>query len=201
MQVPSLFCFALVFFPFARATFPLECHFWQTHRNSTCCQNFSLLPCPPHECVYSSWSHSFPATICLFNVFLLLDPVSLGNNKVSVYIFRCFHLFLGTILKKIFICAFEKGCELRAHTRFNGVKVRNGTGRMTKFCLSFFSYFIHLVPEMQELVSPCREVTSEKYNDAFGILPYKEFCLKTASVSCFSSWRKDLSAHNNAMWH
>lgn len=49
------------------------------------------------------------------------NAVSLGNNKIAVCVFRCFHLFLGTILKKIFVCAFGKGHESRAYTKFSGV--------------------------------------------------------------------------------
>lgn len=38
-------------------------------------KGFSLLLYPPHECFYSPWSYSFPATLCLLPLFFLSDPV------------------------------------------------------------------------------------------------------------------------------
>lgn len=159
MQVPSLFCFALCFF----SSFKNQVSFGVSSLTNS--QEPYLLPGLLLAPISSSWMCLFltvtllPSySICLFTVFLLLDPMeqefsnSLRNNNIAVYIFRCFHLFLGTILKKIVICTFGKACELRAHTKLNGVKVRNGTRRTRIFFLSFFSCSIHLVPEMQEFL-------------------------------------------------
>lgn len=118
--------------------------------------------------------------------------MSLRNNKIAVYIFSCFHLFLGTIFERIYACAFGNGCELRAHAKFSGLKVRNGTRRMRIFCLSFFSCFIHLVPEMQEFLLSVIVGTSHQKNTAVLLVfsPTESFVQKVPVSSAFPHGRR-----------
>lgn len=100
-------------------------------------KGFLLLLYIPHECFYSPWLYSFPAS------FWMTQCKELGEkNKIVAYIFRHFHSLCGTHLEKIPICAFQKGYEPRPHIKISGVKGSNSTRRMRASCLTFFSCFI-----------------------------------------------------------
>lgn len=129
----------------------------------------------------------FPSYYLPIYCFPSLGPnaVSLGNNKIALYIFRRFHLFLCTILKKKNCLCFWKGLWIEGSS--NGVKVRNGTRRMRIFFLSFFSCFTHLVPEMQEFLLSVLVKRSHRKNTMVLLVfcPTKSFSWKLPISAAF----------------
>lgn len=200
-----LLCFGLgwVFYPFCKSQVSFGLSFGLTNSQ----EPYLLWRASPCSCTLTTSAfiphgHVPSQLICLLPAFLLFFPlgaVVLWNNKIAAYFFRMFSLILGYPLEKISICAFHKGHESRVPTKF--CRVSNST-RMRVSCLSFFSCFAHLLPETQVfLLSDLERRSHQKIRMAsFVILSYKEFYLKTASVSCCSSWSKDLLAQTNAVW-
>lgn len=142
---------------------------------------------------YSPWSYSFLATRCLLPVILLTDPMQWTWGIIILQpTFSEVFTHFGVPSWKSSTCAFHKGHESRAHTKFRGVKVSNKASRMRVSCLSliFLLYAVSSRKAIISIVSPEREVTSENHNDLLLFCPAKNFTWKLPVSAAFPHGRR-----------